>query len=67
MECSSPPRLETDTLGDGLGDTYHTLLPMLLASAQFEYGISPLWAILAIAIPAILVVALIWIGSRSRV
>ncbi len=38
----------------------------LLAATQFEYGISPLWVILAIAIPAVLVVAMIWIGSKSR-
>jgi hypothetical protein len=40
---------------------------MTLLASQFEYGISPLWAILSIVIPAVLVVALIWLGARSRV
>ncbi len=43
------------------------LIMIPLAAAQFEYGISPLWAVLAIVIPAVFVVALIWIGSKSRI
>jgi hypothetical protein len=38
-----------------------------LASATFEYGISPLWVILSLLIPTVLVIVLIWAGSRSRV